>query len=213
MKKKFIMIFAISLGLSGILKAQSAASTTENVRFGIKAGGNLTTLGVLKSGNQEFDYNHKFGLTAGLFAQIPLGGNFSFVPEVNYSQKGADVEGTIAGTTGKLEQRINYLDVPVAFNYKFAPGINLFAGPQVSFFLNQKTKTFVNGQNIDESTDSKDIEKTIAGGLIGLGYDITPNVNISGRYMSDFQKSSSNDDPAFEDIKNSGFSLTIGYKF
>jgi len=214
MMKKNLMFLALSLGLVASVNAQEVNTmANDHIKFGIKVGGNLTTLGTLRVGGEDYDYNYKPGFTAGIFSEFPLGGNFKFVPEVNFSQKGGDVEGTVAGTTGKMEQRVNYLDIPVAFSYEAVPNFSIFAGPQVSFFLNQKTKTYVNGEKTDESTDTDDIAKTLAGGMLGLGYSFTPNLNISGRYMMDFQKASSNDDDTLDKVKNNGFSLSLGYKF
>ncbi len=212
MKKTLIMLFAVSLGFAASVNAQEVK--TDKIKFGIKAGGNLMTLGKLKVGNEDYKYNYQPGFTAGLFSEIPLGGKLKFIPEINYSQKGADVEGT-APVIGKvkLETRIDYLDIPIAFGYEVAPKFNVFAGPQVSFLLSQKTKSYANGTKMDETTDTKDFVKAIAGGVVGLAYDFTQNINMSGRYMTDFQKGANKDDPNFDKTKNSGFALTLGYKF
>ena len=212
MKKTLIILFAVSLGLAASVNAQTVKK--DKIKFGFKAGGNLMTLGKLGIGANEYKFNYQPGLTAGVFSKIPLGGTFSFIPEINYSQKGADVEGTVSGTTGRFETRISYIDVPILFSYAASPKFSVFAGPQVSFFLNQKTKTYVNNAKTDENTDSKEFEKTIAGAVVGLGYDITPNIDIKGRYMMDFQKGAKNN-PLFnyDKTKNSGFSLTLGYSF
>ncbi|WP_017257984.1 porin family protein [Pedobacter arcticus] len=211
MKKTLIMLFAVSLGFGASVNAQEAK--TDKIKFGIKAGANLTTLGKIGSGANEYKYDYQPGFTAGIFTEIPLGGQFKFVPEVNYSQKGAKVEGTVSGVTGKLETKIDYLDVPIAFSYEAAPRFNVFAGPQVSFLLSQKTEFYSNGEKLNETTDTKDFAKTIAGGVVGLGYDFTQNLNVTGRYMRDFQKGTTNDDENFGKAKNSGFALTLGYKF
>ncbi len=210
MKKNLIILVAISLGFVANVNAQNTG--TDKIKIGIKAGGNLMTLGKITYFGQEFDSSYKPGFTAGIFSEIPLGAKFMLVPEVNYSQKGADVEGSISGFKGKVETRINYLDVPIAVSYRIAPNFAIFAGPQVSFLLNQKTTTYLEGDKQGDNTDTKDFEKTIAGALIGLGYNFTPNINVTGRYMRDFQKGS-NDKSLYGEAKNSGLSLTVGYSF
>lgn len=207
MKKIFIIAIAL-LGSTTLAKAQ------EPIRFGIKAGANLTTLGSLEFLGEEFDYKYKPGFTAGLFAELPLGRSFHFIPEINYSEKGGNIKETVGGTTGELNQRINYLDVPLAFGYNITPSFRAFVGPQVSFFLSQRTKTFVNGeQQGGTNTSSDDIAKTVVGGLAGLSYDLTGNLNLNARYMRDLQDSYTGDAVGFDDVVNSGFSFTLGYKF
>lgn len=213
MKKNLIMMLAVGLGFTVSVNAQQ----TDKIKFGVNAGANLTTLGTIAVNDgtttKDYKFNHKPGITAGVFAEIPLGGSLKFVPEVNYSEKGADVEGKFLGMNTKLEQKLTYIDVPVAFAYEATPGLNIFAGPQVAFLMSQQSKTYVDGNETGSETSKKDYNKAIAGGLIGLGYDFTPNVHIKARYMRDFQKGSSNDDPNLDKVKNSGYALTLGYKF
>ncbi|MNR17323.1 hypothetical protein D3C85_1339750 [compost metagenome] len=64
----------------------------------------------------------------------------------------------------------------------------------------------------DTFTDKKDYKKSIAGGVVGLGYNITPNINVNGRYTMDFQKTF-NDDINQDKLKNKGFALSLGYTF
>jgi len=211
MKKLLIVVLALCTGAS-IVNAQDAAS--QKIRFGIKAGGNLTTLGKLNFLGEDYDYKYKPGLTAGVFAEIPLGNQFSFIPEINYSEKGGKINETVEDVKVEFDQRASYIDVPVTFAYSVSPGFKIFAGPQVSFFLSQTSKIYFNDeQQGEDNTDDSEIAKTLAGGLIGLGYDITNNLNINARYMRDFQKASSSDSDATDKAINSGFSLSLGYKF
>lgn len=109
---------------------------------------------------------------------------------------------------------MNYLDVPLSFSYNITPAFSAFVGPQVSFFLSQRTKTIVNGeQQGEDDTSSDDIAKTVVGGLAGISYDITTNLNLNARYMRDLQDSYTGDAVGFDNIVNSGFSFTLGYKF
>lgn len=206
--KKVLIIAIAFLSITGIVKAQ------DPIRFGIKAGANLTTLGSIEFLGEEFDYKYRPGFTAGLFAEFPLGKSFHFIPEINYSEKGGKIRETVEGNTGEINQRVSYLDVPLAFSYNITPVFRAFVGPQVSFFLSQRTKTIVNGdQQGEDDTSSEDIAKTVVGGLAGLSYDLTTNLNLNARYMRDLQDSYTGDAVGFDKVVNSGFSLTLGYKF
>lgn len=206
--KKILIIAIAFLGTSSLINAQ------EPIRFGLKAGVNLTTLGSIEFLSEEYDYKYRPGFTAGLFAELPLGKSFHFIPEINYSEKGGNVKETVGGTTGELRQKVNYLDVPLAFSYYITPSFRAFVGPQVSFFLSQSTRTYVNGeQQGDNNTSSDDIAKTVVGGLAGLSYDLTSNLNLNARYMRDLQDSYTGDAVGLDNVVNSGFSFTLGYKF
>jgi opacity protein-like surface antigen len=96
--------------------------------------------------------------------------------------------------------------------YKATPELTVFAGPQVSFLVDQTTTFKVNGEETGSNSDKDNWNKSIAGGAVGLNYSITPNININGRYNMDFQKALK--DKAEQDkVKNSGFALSLGYTF
>lgn len=213
MKKTLRLLLALIFGFVASVNAQE--SNSDKIKFGLKIGTNLTTLGTFNMNGTKYDYNYKPGFTFGIFSEIPLRGKFRFVPEVNYSQKGADVEGEDSGITAKLEQRLTYIDVPFSVSYSVIPNLSVFAGPQVSFIVEQKTVTttdFFGVPVVDTNTDTDKIAKAIPGGVAGLNYQLS-NLNLSGRYMMDLKKGSKDKDPRFAEVRNSGFALTIGYKF
>ena len=213
--KKVLMIAlgltTFSLALQSEVKAQVASG--DQIRFGIKAGANLMKVGEFKMGNESYDSKSKVGFQAGVYAEIPLGSSFAFLPEATFAQKGGKVEETILENTGKLETTINYLDVPFMIGYSATPELTIFAGPQVSFLLSQKTTVHLNGeQEGDVITDTDNMRKSLAGAAAGLGYRIGDNLNVNARYMMDFQEAGK-DNVDQERFKNSGFALSLGYSF
>ncbi|MNY67931.1 hypothetical protein D3C86_2056100 [compost metagenome] len=70
----------------------------------------------------------------------------------------------------------------------------------------------VNNDPQTESTDTENFSKSLAGAAVGLGYSITPNINLNARYMMDFQNALK-DDVNQDKIKNKGFALSLGYTF
>lgn len=214
MKKLFI----IGLGLTiSSLAFQTNAQTTQSaandqMKFGIRAGANLMNMGKFKFADQYYSTDSRAGFQAGIYADLPMGGGFAFLPEVSFIQKGAKLEETVAGNTGTFDAKVSYLDIPVLIGYKATPELTFFAGPQVSFLLSQKSTIKVNNDPAAESTSTKDFSKSLAGGAVGVGYSITPNININGRYSMDFQKALK-DNVNQDKIKNSGFALSLGYTF
>lgn len=216
MKKLLILgIGAVLSALTISSQAQTSATATlgsNATRFGIKAGANLMMAGKFDVAGTDYTSKYMPGYQAGFFAEIPLGGSFAFAPEVLYSRKGGKFDETIGGTNGVIETKIGYIDVPVLFSYSATPSLNFIIGPQVSFFTDQDTETSLNGTVTATSSDGEDFRKSIAGGVVGLGYKLTPNLNINGRYSMDFQ-STSNDDINQDKARLSGFALSLGYAF
>jgi len=214
MKKLFIIALGLttfSLALQTEVKAQAASG--DQIRFGIKAGANLTKVGEFNFLDTYYDSKHKVGFQAGVYADIPLGSSFAFLPEATFTQKGGKVEETVLGTTGKIETTINYLDIPFMIGYRATPELTIFAGPQVSFLLSQKTALYEDGeQQGDDITDTDNFRKSLAGAAAGLGYRIGDNLNINARYMMDFQEAAK-DNVEQDRMKNSGFALSLGYSF
>lgn len=214
MKKLFIIGLGLTLsGLAIQSKAQQSQTVAnDQMRFGIRAGANLMNMGKFQSGGTNYSTDYKVGFQAGVYADLPMGGGFAFMPEVMYAQKGAKLKSSSSSPV-ELDSRVSYLDIPVLIGFKATPEFTIFAGPQVSFLLSQKTDVLVNGNKVGDTFDgTKNFSKSIAGGAVGLGYSITPNFNINGRYTMDFQKALK-DDANQDKLKNKGFALSVGYTF
>ncbi|TKC05072.1 porin family protein [Pedobacter frigoris] len=214
MKKLFIIGLGLTVSsLAFQAKAQtSQAAANDKMKFGIRAGANLMKMGKFQFADQYYSTDSKVGFQAGIYADLPMGGGFAFLPEISYVQKGAKLEATVAGNTGTFDATVSYLDIPVLIGYKATPELTVFAGPQVSFLLAQKSTIKANNDPQTETTSTENFSKSLAGGAIGLGYSITPNININGRYSMDFQKALK-DNVNQDKIKNSGFALSLGYTF
>lgn len=195
-----------------VTKVNAQNSAAPKMIFGVKAGANLTTLGTFTIFDKKYGYNYKPGIVAGIFSEIPLMPKLKLVPEVNYSQKGGDVEANVSGLIVNVKQRLNFLDIPVVISYEVLPNFSVFAGPQAAFILSQESETFYSGVSNAKNTDTDKIAKPIISAVGGLNYQFGQHIVFNGRYMMDVKKGSKDKDPMFEDVRNSGFSLTIGYK-
>ena len=213
-KKLFIKGLGLTVGsLAFKANAQtSQAAANDKMRFGIRAGANLMNMGKFQFADQEYATDYKVGFQAGIYGDLPMGGGFSFMPEAMFIQKGAKLEETVGENTGTFDAKISYIDIPVLIGYKATPELTIFAGPQVSFLLSQKSTIAVNDDPVTETTDTENFSKSLAGGAVGLGYSITPNINVNARYMMDFQKAFK-DEANQDKLKNKGFALSLGYTF
>jgi hypothetical protein len=195
---KKIMILGAALLFAGFAQAQSPT-------FGVKAGANFAKF----AGDPDPDSDFNTGLAAGVFLNIPLSTGFSFEPSAEYSQKGAEF--TTAFNT-EVKSKISYIDIPLVAKYNFTPAFGLFAGPQVSFFLDQETK-LVNGNSTTTfEGDNDSYRKSLAGGKVGLSYNFG-SVMLNASYATDFQNLYS-EDSGNSDLKNQviNVGLAIGFK-
>ncbi|MFA6277035.1 MAG: porin family protein [Pedobacter sp.] len=205
---KKIIILAIGLFITGVANAQS---TDKAIRLGIKAGANYSNI-IKDDGNNDFKTDYLVGYHAGITLDIPLLPNLAFTPEALYSTKGYKSSSTF----GDFTQTTHFIDIPILASIKLAEGLNVVAGPQVSFLLSTNNK-FENGfgtaeQQIVED-DADRFKKSLVGGVIGFRYDFSNKVGINGRYALDFQKNNENGSTQTPEYKNQVFQLGLGIKF
>ena len=112
--------------------------------FGIDVGVNLATYDVKNSefGNPSLapEAENKTSFHAGVFVDIPIGGNFYLKPEIYYSGQGAKLsmqQATGTGnTTYNFEQDLGYIYLaPAAFSFKTPGGFMVETGPQVGYLI------------------------------------------------------------------------------
>ncbi len=198
---KKILIIAIGVLTAGAVHAQE-------VNFGVKGGVNYSN--IIKTNDDSYETDFKPGFHAGLTMEIGLGNTFSFAPELMFSQKGykTDVFG------GTFKQTTNWIDIPILAKIQAGPAFNVFLGPQVSFLTQTKNEFegIVSGQQIIEE-GSDQFKKSIAGGVFGAGFDITPKVGLSARYAIDFQKTDENGNTSTPAFKNQVIQAGLALKF
>lgn len=205
---KKILILAIGLFISGVANAQS---TDKAIRLGAKAGVNYSNI-IKDDGNNNFSTDYLVGFHAGLTLDIKLLENLAFTPEALYSTKGYK----LTSSFGEFTQTTHFIDVPILASVRLGGGLNLVAGPQVSFLLstNNKFETgFGSAQQQIVEDDSDRFRKSLVGGVIGFRYDFSDKVGINGRYALDFQKNNENGSTTTPEFKNQVFQLGLGLKF
>lgn len=198
-------------------------------RYGITAGADYTTLGkssyALES--QSFNFKWRYGFQAGVYADLPLSTKFSITPQVLYTQKGGQVnmgipEYSVPDGAVNYNRRyegstkLNYIDIPVLVTYKACGKLSIFAGPQVSFLLSQRS-SFTDTRNPDpiywNSNSKGGFTKTIIGGNAGIGYNYDKHLGLNLHYAYDFQHIGTNTDVSNSTERNSGFALMVSYLF
>lgn len=229
--KKLILGMALAAGSMAFAQNTTGMSSSASpVQFGIKAGMNVASLS--KDAGLE-DQKSKIGFNAGIFAHIPLAESFSVQPEVLYSQYGAKIESineaTVLGTTTRTvdsySTHLDYITVPVMFQYKFVPNFYVEAGPEFGFMVTAKDKgdrtiTTTSGSSSSTSNSSytEDINKdnlnTFNFGLgLGAGYYFTDNFGITARYVAGLTDVAKNRPNGSDAIRNNVFQVGLAFKF
>ncbi|QGK77039.1 porin family protein [Flavobacterium sp. SLB02] len=197
--------------LSAVAVMAFMSVSAQETRFGVKAGANLSTF----TGDVD-DAKSLVGFHVGGFAEIKLTDKFAIQPEILFSTQGSKQEGS--DLFGSYENKVNvsYLNIPVMAKYYVAEKFSLEAGPQIGFLLSAKSKyeETVDGEKYSEDIDVKDGFESIDFGVnFGAGYDFTENLSVGLRYNLGLSNINKNEEGDNAKVKNSVFSLSVGYKF
>lgn len=166
---KKISLFSLALLFASVLFAQKTT-------IGLKAGMNVASL----SNSNGTNMGSRLGLHAGLLAHIHLNPSWAIQPEVVYSSQGAKY--TISD--GEHQLALNYINIPLQFQYMFSNGFRLQTGPQVGFLASVKDERRNMETGIFTSEDFKTVDFSWGAGLgylsySGLGVDARYNFGIS----------------------------------
>lgn len=204
--KKIFLGLAIIAGTFTFAQSTSASteattpSTSSKIKFGLKAGLNISTL-------SNMDMKSKAGFYGGVFANIPVAKDFSVQPEVLYSATGAKGKGD-----NNTQLNLEYLSVPVMFQYKALPNLYVEAGPQFNFLIDARLKKSASTSLLKNGTQSFDF-----GIGLGAGYYFTKNIGVNVRYtagLSDIVKTKYHYGYDREgSVKNGVFQIGLNYKF
>ena len=173
--KKIFQLFAISA--TSLIYAQS---------FGVKGGANISTISKEKSWD---DTNARIGYFAGVYMHAPINSVFSIQPEVLYNSVGVKYEnGKSAHTLG-----LDYISVPIMFQFEPIPKLYVEAGPQMSFLVGNSDRNKTDDVvTIKKYRNNSNYNSFDLSGGVGAGFRIN-NITIGARYLM-----------GFTDIKKSG---------
>lgn len=223
MKAKTLLLAVTTTALA--LGAQAQETTT----FGIRAGVNFQNINGRDVFDEKLENKLKTGFHVGVNAEVPVARDFYVQPGVLFTTKGA-----INKDDEDIKLNLSYIEVPINFLYKPVLGAGrllLGIGPYIAFGI---------GGNVSNASgEERDIEFTKevspqdfasataaghypyfkrfdAGGNLLAGYEFSNKfsfqlnaqlgmININ----SDIEGISDNDTK----FKNTGFGLSLGYRF
>lgn len=176
-----------------LFMATSATIQAQLLQIGVKGGVNFASQTGDAFPEQNFDKEGITSFHAGLVAEIKLLERFSVQPELLYSTQGATYKNAVT----EFKNELGYISIPVMAKFYLTDSFSLEVGPQASFLVSEK-----NDFNVEDG-------ETFEFGLnAGLGYKITKNFFVQGRYGLGLTEASKN-----ADIKNSTVQLSAGFMF
>ncbi len=152
--------------------AFAATSYSQDIKFGVKSGLNLSTM----VGDDVSDVDSKIDFYVGTFVNIPITQSFSFQPEVIYSREGSksDYDGT------DVDLNADYLNMPLLFKFS-AKKLSIYVGPQIGYLLKAEVEGEVEGMTA--SMDIKDeMEAAVFSFNVGACYNLSDNLALDLRY-------------------------------
>lgn len=171
--KKFLFLLLIVIG------STAGAQTVFNP--GIRAGLNFARFTEGSSGQSLYQGNYysmeNTDMKARVDAYVGFQANLRFTkmyalqPEINYSRQGTKIRYNYNGVTYNEDWTVSYIGFHVV-NKFYMDKFNIHVGPTVEFQTEEK--------NVDTDTEID------LGGLLGVGYDITPNIGVEARIKKGF---------------------------
>lgn len=201
----------LSMVLILVLSASFAiAQETSKKSFGILGGVNFQNLNGKLSSGDKLDNDMLLGFHGGVNVQIPIAPEFYFQPGLMFAVKGAKNTTTILGSEITDEIKLNYIEMPLNLVYKGALGngfILLGFGPYVAYGISGKQVIQGNSLSYEKGVDYNAFD---AGGNIFFGYEMASGIFL----QLDTQFGMLDIDPDDNrTAKNTGFGLSLGYRF
>lgn len=222
MKRVFFLTLICSILLLNFANAQ--------ITYGLVAGANFSKwqgqdLQVVEDLVEKTDgwlvTKGKTGFHVGGYVNIPISETFSFEPGLAYSKKGYSIKGDLKidalkflAINARAQVQQHYIDMPLYVKATIVKGLNIYAGPQVSYLvrstLNAKVgvlgiSLFNKGIGITERFNKIDL------GLSGgVGYQFDNGISLRAGYDYGLSKLDKNDN---YDAYNRVIKVSVGYTF
>ncbi|MCS3796069.1 porin family protein [Niastella sp. OAS944] len=217
MKSKVLLFALAATALSLTSKAQ------DKTTFGVRAGVNFQNLNGEDIDGDDLSLDMKTGFHIGVNAEVPIAQDFYLQPGLLFSTKGAKLK----QTGDDVKWNFSTIEIPINFLYKpeLGPGKLLLGfGPYVGIAVGGKVKrgdfkgdiNFKNDITSTEQMSGNSYYKRLDfGGNLLAGYELSSKIS----FQLNAQLGMSNLAPKVDGkktdakIKNTGFGISVGYRF
>jgi hypothetical protein len=221
-----IKLFSLALVMA--FSATIAMAQTKNkTAFAILGGVNFQNFNGKDVSGDKITNDIIIGYHGGLNVQIPIVPEFFFQPGLLFSTKGSKNSGTIL----TRKYNLSYIELPLNFVYKGLLGngsVMVGFGPYAGYAIGGKLttedgglslKTDIDFQNVVEISDpllATYFKALDIGGNIFAGYEMSNGIFLQLNAQMGMVKINPEDKRLSESklsIKNTGFGLSVGYRF
>jgi len=227
MKTRIFSILMMLLLTGSLAMAQS----TGNLSFGVLGGVNFQNLNGVDSDGDKLTNDMIVGYHVGVNVQIPIAPEFYFQPGLLFSTKGAKNTYDFLGTTYTSTTKLSYIEMPLNLVYKGALGngfVMLGFGPYVAYGIGGKAKIEGGSVTVENDVVFKNTVETgddllvpyykalDVGGNIFAGYEMSNGISVQLNAQLGMMKINPEDKRISDDkssVKNTGFGLSLGYRF
>ncbi|HSA94564.1 MAG TPA: porin family protein, partial [Acidobacteriota bacterium] len=181
MKRALTVLLIVACAGLAVLPGPAAA----DIRFGIKAGGNMAKPTGADARDPAATLKSRVGFIGGVFLAVDFGRFVTVQSEVLYTMKGATYVALDDTYTDKLYA--DYIEVPLLIKLRIPTPIVqpfIFGGPTVGFKLQEKLVS--NGETVPLATAL--LKNNDYGTIFGAGLNLGRNLVVDFRYSLGLQK-------------------------
>lgn len=172
--KSFLKFFTSAIVVIALVSSIPAQAQMDEAGVGIKGGLNLTNLYI----DDIDDENIGVGFQVGVVGKIPFTEVIALQPELLYTQKGATA--VIEAIDQEIAFNLNYIQLPVLFNFNAGDVFNIHAGPYAAYLLNANVDY---DGTVDDVTDLDEDNFNRFDAGLSLGFEVgVKNLSIGARY-------------------------------
>ena len=192
------------------------AQDKSKMSFAILGGANFQNLNGKLSSGDKLENDMLLGFHGGVNVQVPIAPEFYFQPGLMFATKGAKDTYSILGSEFTDEIKINYIEMPLNLVYKGALGngfVMLGFGPYLAYGISGKQVFEGNDMTFERGVDYNAFDagaNIFAGFEMASGLFLQLDTQFGMLNINPDDGNSSNDQST---AKNTGFGLSLGYRF
>lgn len=222
MKWTYFLVTSILAVAALSTNAQEKKVIASPITFGIRAGVSLQNINGRDAGDNKLENKLVPRFQGGVNVELPLADEFYLQPGLLFAAKGTEFKGSNANLN------ISYLEIPVNFLFKPVIGTGkllLGFGPYVGFGIggtikpkngNSSDIEFENNITIVQAITANYFRKTDVGANLLFGYELSNLFSVQLNAQLGLAKINPDIDGLNNNntmYKNTGFGLSVGYRF
>jgi hypothetical protein len=224
--KKLVMMAVAAFMATVSANAQFEKGTWSLQPFVGGGVATVTNAGDLSLNGYKLEKKATMAYLTGVEAEYQFADKFSVAAGLNYTSQGCawdDLKYPDGTKINEIEAELGYIKIPMVANFYIFKGFAVKAGVQFGFLVNSKLNMHAEGKtdfgdgtnrdtDIYTSINVKDNFKKFDFSIpVGVSYQFKVPIVIDARYQIGLTKL--NKGTADKNLKNSVFTLTVGYKF